>query len=81
MVIGSGYVSRVSLELCKGCGKCVDKCQFGALPLVDDRATVDEARCMGCGICTNHCAQRAITLCREPSKGEPLEIHQLSKVT
>lgn len=76
MLASSGYVVRVDEELCIGCGTCAASCQFGALS-VNDHAIVDVALCMGCGICLSQCAQEALTLERDESKGEPLEIFQL----
>jgi translation initiation factor RLI1 len=38
---------------------------------------VIEEDCMGCGICVSKCVNEAISLVREPSKGEPLEIEVL----
>jgi len=32
---------------------------------------------MLCGVCVAHCAQEAISLLRDPAKGEPLEIQKL----
>lgn len=32
---------------------------------------------MGCGVCVAHCPQEAISLLRDPVKGEPLEIEKL----
>ena len=32
---------------------------------------------MGCGVCVAHCPQEAISLLRDPVKGEPLEIQKL----
>ena len=32
---------------------------------------------MGCGVCVAHCPQEAVSLVRDPSKGEPLEIRAL----
>lgn len=40
---------------CRGCGRCVDACQFGALRLVGGRAEVDPARCVLCGYCAARC--------------------------
>jgi len=45
--------------------------------VTDDVVTVDEERCMGCGVCVSKCAQGALSLKREPGKGEPLEIPAL----
>jgi ferredoxin len=40
-------------------------------------ASVDAAACMGCGVCVSQCPEEAISLLRDPAKGEPLEIHKL----
>jgi ferredoxin len=77
MLASSGYISRVDEESCLGCGVCADLCQFGALSLSAGLAVVDAARCMGCGVCVSSCAQEALSLVRDPSRGEPLEIHKL----
>jgi ferredoxin len=45
---------------------------------VDDGfAAIDAAACMGCGVCVEHCPQEAISLLRDATKGEPLEIQKL----
>jgi ferredoxin len=77
MIASSGYVCRVDAALCLGCESCVESCQFGALSLVDGVAVVNEGACMGCSVCTSKCLQEALSLVREPSKGEPLEIHKI----
>jgi heterodisulfide reductase subunit A-like polyferredoxin len=78
MLAASGYVSQVNEALCQGCGECTPYCQFEALTIVDNgAAAVDPRRCMGCGVCLSKCDRAAISLERDASKGEPLEIHQL----
>ena len=74
MLASSGYVSEVDHELCIGCGICSDFCQFDAIKIIDGLTNVDFEKCMGCGICGNKCEQKAITLERDPAKGEPLDI-------
>lgn len=77
MLAPSGYLCRVDLELCIGCGECEQACQFGALSLPDGQVQVSAADCMGCGICVGACQQGALELVRDARKGEPLEIHSL----
>ena len=77
MLASSGYVSRVSADLCVGCGICADFCQFGALSVSDGIAAVDTTACMGCGVCVSKCPEGALSLVRDPTRGEPLEIRAL----
>lgn len=76
MLAASGYRAVVALEDCRGCGKCAKACQFQAIT-VGEQAEIDAAKCMGCGICANQCSRGAISLERDLSKGEPLEIQKL----
>jgi ferredoxin len=77
MLISSGYVAKVDQEICLGCGECKSTCQFEAIAVPNGTAQVDESACMGCGICVEHCPNQALSLQREASKGEPLEILEL----
>ena len=77
MLASSGYVSQVDGDACVGCGACEDRCQFGAISLVDGVAVVDGEACMGCGACASACAAGAAELVRDPAKGEPLMIREL----
>jgi ferredoxin len=77
MLASSGYVSQVDEMLCAGCGTCAEVCQFKALSASNGVAIVDTERCMGCGVCQSECEQGAISLVRDPAKGEPLAIHKL----
>jgi heterodisulfide reductase subunit A-like polyferredoxin len=77
MLASSGYVSTVDEDLCIGCGDCNDYCQFFALVVNNGYASIDQSICMGCGVCVSHCPQDALSLIREPAKGEPLEIMKL----
>jgi len=77
MLASSGYVSQVVPDRCAGCGLCADFCPFGAIAVRDGVAEVNAAVCMGCGICVSHCPNEALSLVRDPARGEPLEIHRL----
>ena len=47
---------------CEGCGECVEKCENGALSVVDGKAVVDHERCILCGYCAPHCQRLAIRM-------------------
>lgn len=42
-------------DWCEACGKCVQKCGFSAISILDGKAVVDESRCMLCGYCARVC--------------------------
>lgn len=46
-------------ESCTVCGKCVERCHFGANALVDGIIEIDLAKCYGCGLCVSTCAGEA----------------------
>jgi ferredoxin len=60
------YVAIVDYDKCTGCGRCVQRCQFGALKfeISTEKANVDQYRCFGCGVCAQNCPQDAIYLKR-----------------
>ncbi|MBT8346814.1 MAG: 4Fe-4S binding protein [Desulfofustis sp.] len=76
MLASSGFVCRLDEKKCVSCGDCVSVCQFSAIDM-DSEQRIDEQACMGCGVCVNFCPQEALLLVRDPSRGEPLEIHRL----
>jgi aryl-alcohol dehydrogenase-like predicted oxidoreductase len=42
-------------RICQGCGSCVERCDQGALNIVDEKAVVDESKCILCGYCAEEC--------------------------
>ncbi len=77
MLCSSGYVAQVDVDECVGCGLCADSCQFSAMRVRDGLVYIREKRCMGCGICVSKCPNSALTLIKDASRGEPLEIQKL----
>jgi heterodisulfide reductase subunit A len=64
-------VSYVNEDLCKGCARCEEVCEYGAIKVEEtgpfDRvpmlvAKVTEAQCKGCGSCSVVCPTGAITM-------------------
>ena len=68
--VESNYLARFEDELCVGCGRCVERCPFGAFALAAgaDRAAFVEPRCFGCGLCASTCPSGAIELVRRPAR-------------
>ena len=77
MLASSGYMSHVDVELCVGCRDCVEVCPFEALIMNNDVVELQTMACMGCGVCVSTCNEGALSLLRNPSAAEPLEIHNL----
>lgn len=51
----------VDEELCNGCRKCVDFCQFNALSYIKDKLIIFEDICHSCGGCVLLCPEKALT--------------------
>jgi len=66
-VVTEAIIADVDPELCIGCGRCENVCEFGAIKLEvtpDKRlvAKVDPLLCKGCGSCSVECPAKAITM-------------------
>ncbi len=62
-----GIVSSPDPELCRGCGRCVEACEYSAPSLVEVRegvwvSQVNEVLCKGCGACAVACPTKAISM-------------------
>jgi hypothetical protein len=68
--IGMGWASKkgkihihretlpeAAVELCNACGKCLKRCNFGALSLIHDKISLDKNKCTGCCHCMGVCLQ------------------------
>ena len=45
---------------CIGCMKCVKTCEFGAISVANNKATIDYTKCTNCGKCAEACPVKAI---------------------
>ena len=59
---GTHYHAVVDSDLCSGCETCLERCQMGALTMLDGISTVNRDRCIGCGLCVPTCPEKAIQL-------------------
>ncbi|MGI6751142.1 MAG: 4Fe-4S binding protein [Anaerovoracaceae bacterium] len=53
-------IPQVDMNLCNGCRKCVDFCNFNALAYVIDSLLVFEEICHSCGGCVLVCPEKAL---------------------
>jgi ferredoxin len=51
---------KVDVELCVGCGACVDICPVNAIVMNDDKAFINEDICRNCQKCVRVCPVGAI---------------------
>ncbi|NHJ49668.1 MAG: hypothetical protein FK733_17895 [Asgard group archaeon] len=60
-IVKSDYTLAINEESCIGCKKCLDRCQFSALEIIDKKCIVND-NCIGCGVCTLVCPKDAMNL-------------------
>ena len=71
----SGYSVIHDASKCRSCKKCGEICMFNAITFSPDNVRIyNYAACMGCGLCTEKCKQQALSLVRDQSKGDPLDV-------
>lgn len=54
-------IPEVNDDLCTGCGRCAEVCQFHAIVVLGGQTLVFPEMCHGCGSCTLVCPENAIT--------------------
>jgi ferredoxin len=69
--VSSNYYAQVDPDLCAGCKTCVERCQMGAVKVVDDVAQVNLKRCIGCGLCVSTCEAKAMHLVKKDKQIAP----------
>jgi len=60
-------IAVVDEDKCRGCGKCVETCEFNAPELIEKEdgrlvSHIREALCKGCGACSVSCCNKSITM-------------------
>jgi len=68
-------VAKVNLNLCTGCGMCVQVCPYEALSLKDGKVEVNDVLCEGCGTCSATCLRAAIQV----KNLTPHQVHEMIK--
>jgi len=61
-VLTSKFVAEENDEKCLRCGRCAERCVFGARSFEAGELVIDSSRCFGCGLCVSTCPVGAITL-------------------
>jgi Pyruvate/2-oxoacid:ferredoxin oxidoreductase delta subunit len=61
-VFSSKYIANQDQDKCIDCGQCVDRCQFSARAMLEDKLSYSENKCFGCGLCLETCSENAISM-------------------
>jgi predicted Fe-Mo cluster-binding NifX family protein/ferredoxin len=59
---GTKVIAKIDIDLCSGCGTCVEACPREAIQVVEGVAQVKEEDCIGCGACAAECPLDAIRI-------------------
>jgi electron transport complex protein RnfB len=71
----SNFFAEVDSNLCQACETCLERCQMGAISLIDNVARVDRDRCIGCGLCVTTCEANALQLRKKSGETVPPKDH------
>jgi electron transport complex protein RnfB len=71
----SNFFAEVDPNLCQACETCLERCQMGAISLIDNVAKVDRDRCIGCGLCVTTCEANAVQLKKKSEETVPPKDH------
>jgi ferredoxin len=53
--------TETDTSACTNCGLCIDRCQFGAREINDNKMSFYKDLCFGCGLCVSTCPANVIT--------------------
>jgi len=71
--VRSAFLPVTDVELCEGCGTCVEeRCPMKALAMVDEKPILNNERCIGCGLCATGCPNDARRMEKSVDVSEPL---------
>jgi len=65
-MIKSDFIAYTDTNKCNNCGICVQRCNFGARKINDDRLIFFQDYCFGCGMCVSECPEEVISLKNNP---------------
>ncbi|NVM43370.1 MAG: 4Fe-4S binding protein [Candidatus Lokiarchaeota archaeon] len=57
-----GVKVEIDIDMCSGCGTCVNNCMYGAVKIIDGKAQINQDFCLGCGRCETNCPDGAVSI-------------------
>ncbi|MDY6905325.1 MAG: 4Fe-4S binding protein [Thermodesulfobacteriota bacterium] len=67
----SNFYAVLDTSACNGCGRCVKRCQMGAITIKDKKAVLNTSRCIGCGLCVTTCKTGSLQLVKKETETVP----------
>jgi ferredoxin len=62
LTVRSDYAAETNADECVQCGRCVERCMFGARRIEGGKLAYDPATCYGCGLCVSVCPTDATSM-------------------
>lgn len=62
IVVRSDYSAHTDISICINCGKCIERCIFGARIFEEGQMLYNPDACFGCGLCVTMCPVQATVL-------------------
>lgn len=56
------FIAEIDKKACNNCGLCKEKCEWGAIDIVENKILINDKICSGCGMCRGACRKNAINL-------------------
>jgi len=66
LTVRSDYSAVTDAEACIHCGRCLERCMFGARRIERGKLECSPAACYGCGLCVSSCPTGAVSMALRP---------------
>ena len=77
LAVASNFIAIMN-DKCTNCGKCVDRCYFGARLMENEKLIFNPDKCTGCGLCVSFCEYNAIQLVKREKNNQKKPLYPLN---